>query len=130
MIFGFQTGEETEAGAYYDGWMSYITMKDVEWLTRLYPDFYRCDSPGANLAKDQAKEAKFFAADESIVKKIGEIRSLFGTSKTRIVVTISGMEIGIDEHKYKGIPVDYSRGGKDPDPFILINSLEYEVKTQ
>ena len=122
MLFGFQLDD---VAPNTHAWMSYIDMTVVGQLLSVYPDFYRCSSPGAAKAQSYIQNAGIIAANKDVWNKLTEIDKLFQARTNRVVVKCKGLKLALQEYKRGGQEVNMVGFGS----CYLVYEIEYEEKT-
>jgi hypothetical protein len=119
IIFG---GSQAGFGFVCDAGIAGIELQGAAWLARQYPDFYRCNSPGAAQAKDMMKDLRLLAADQKVRralrKAIRHHETAIASSGDRVCVALSGERLDLNEawlrHNEKDITDELRQGGQHP----------------
>lgn len=123
MLLGMDKGH-----FYYHAWIAYLPMDKVQELLGKYPDFYRCDSPGANEAKASTLMADLVAADRSVENKIRQAKKCYEKAKKsnkRSFVTFKGTNLRLYLWKMWGMAVTGDTESKE----YLVEAIECEEKS-
>jgi hypothetical protein len=109
-----ESGEETymlfgaAASGDFDshGWMAAIPIKMAARLKARYPDFTRCDSPGAAEAQNRVENIKIIAAKRehrAVMRRIvSEFDSRISSGGERLCVTVQGTWLALEASEKGG----------------------------
>lgn len=74
-----------------------LPLADAKNMYALYPDFYRCTSPGAQKAKDLVQELNLIPADKKVLEElklsITEFEDNFANNGDRVCVSLIGKRL-------------------------------------
>ena len=73
MVFG--GGQSRHKNSFSKITLSTISMEDVRPIYADYPDFHKCSSPGASLAKEAVGQMNIVPADSSVLNSLEEVLS-------------------------------------------------------
>ena len=129
---GFQTTYMLFGGRYFKNKkligpvsLSGLVIVDAKNIYARYPDFHRCNSPGASLAKPKVEHLNLIPADEQVLDElkltIQEYKDNLRNHMDRVCVSLIGKTLDMQSAKVPGMNIDI----KDQLPrqtFHLINS--------
>jgi len=105
--------------------LSGLVIVDAKNIYARYPDFHRCNSPGASLAKPKVEHLNLIPADEQVLNElkltIQEYKDNLRNHMDRVCVSLIGKTLDMQSAKVPGMNIDI----KDQLPrqtFHLINS--------
>ena len=104
-----------------------LILVDAKDIYTRYPDFHRCTSPGAELAKPKVKDLNLIPADESVLNElkmtIEEYENNFENKGDRVCVSLTGKTLDIQSAEVPGQNIDVKEHLQSR-TFHLINSSE------
>ena len=106
-------------------WLAGLGIVDAKEIYARYPDFHRCKSPGASLAKPKVEDLNLIPADKQVLDElkltIKEFNKNFRNHTDRVCVSLIGNTLDMQSAEVPGKNIDI----KDKLPretFHLINS--------
>jgi len=117
-------------GMYFDWMFSLIPMAKAEDMSGKYGDFFQCQNPGSDEAKQSAKNVIFIAADAQVrskISRLGKIVSsgLFAGKVRRPVIRINAVELKmIKLAAITGSKEDPVEGDIGSTPHFLVKDVE------
>jgi hypothetical protein len=92
MVFG--GGQMQHKNSFSEINLSTISMEDVRPIYEDYPDFHKCSSPGAAIAKDAVGQMNIVPADSSVLNSLEDVLSeheaSFKEGGDRVCVKLEG----------------------------------------
>lgn len=127
MLFG-GIGQDT---VWANADMSVIDGPQVEWLSRTWPDFYMCKSPGAKQAMELTHQLSLVAASGSVRNTLqGSVHrfeeNLRGNGE-RVCVALSGQRLAVSSSTILANGTNFLQQIKmqgDPPSFMYVESAE------
>ena len=108
-------------------WLAGLGIVDAKSIYARYPDFHRCNSPGASLAKPKVEDLNLIPANEEVLdelrESIEEYEDNFADNGDRVCVSLVGKTLNIESAKVPEKNIDI----KDHLPaqaFYLIDSSQ------
>jgi hypothetical protein len=111
-------------------WLSGIPIEDARPLYTVYPDFYKCKSPGAARATKLTRDMNIISADSSVTDALNEAISAFHNSHRgdgdRVAVVLEGVKLKMtaaidrdrDDNMLNRLPKDYREN------YFLVESVK------
>ena len=102
-----------------------LEMASAKSIYASYPDFYRCTSPGAELAKPRVEDLNLIPADTSVLyelkETIKEYDDNFASDGDRVCVALIGKALSMQSAEVTGKDIDI-KDRLQPRDFYLVNS--------
>ena len=106
-------------------WLSGLGIVDAKNISARYPDFHRCESPGAALAQPKTKSLNLIPADKQTLyelrRSIKEYKDNLGEDGDRVCVSLVGKTLLMKSAKVPIMQMD-KNGKLHPPTYHLISS--------